>query len=260
MDIGTYQMGNDEAYKAVRWALEAGYRHIDSADWYNNEQGCGRAIREFINDNGLQRSDIFYTSKLKSNNGKTNAVKAIDKSLKECGLGYIDLYLIHSPLGGPQMRRESWEAIAEAQKEGKLKSIGISNFGVGHMGELLGKGLPDPAVNQVDLHPFMTRTAIVEYCTRRGILLEAWAPLVEAMRFKHPAITTLAKSYKKEPAQILLRYSLQKGFIPLPKSSHKGRIISNTRIYDFELQKEEVECLDSLNEALVTDWDPTECP
>lgn len=123
----------------------------DSADWYNNEQGCGRAIREFINDNGLQRSDIFYTSKLKSNNGKSNAVRAIDKSLKECGLGYIDLYLIHSPLGGPQMRRESWEAIVEAQKEGKLKSIGISNFGVRHMEELLGKGLPDPAVNQVRL-------------------------------------------------------------------------------------------------------------
>ena len=153
----------------IRQPSQAGYRHIvriqlsrvhnlkrerfpqDSADWYNNEQGCGRAIREFINDNGLQRSDIFYTSKLKSNNGKSNAVRAIDKSLKECGLGYIDLYLIHSPLGGPQMRRESWEAIVEAQKEGKLKSIGISNFGVRHMEELLGKGLPDPAVNQVRL-------------------------------------------------------------------------------------------------------------
>ena len=140
----------------------------DSADWYHNEEGCGRAIREFINDNGLQRSDIFYTSKLKSNSGKTNAAKAINKSLKECGLGYIDLYLIHSPLGGPQMRRESWEAIAEAQKEGKLKSIGISNFGVRHMEELLGKGLPDPAVNQVRLS-LMNGLVYLTCETRRSI-------------------------------------------------------------------------------------------
>lgn len=121
----------------------------DSADWYGNEEGCGRAIREFISDNGLQRSDVFYTSKLKLNNGKANVVKAIDKSLKERGLGHIDLYLIHSPLGGPQMRRESWQVIVEARKEGKLKSIGVSNFGVRHLEELLDKGLSDPAVNQV---------------------------------------------------------------------------------------------------------------
>jgi len=260
LGFGTWELTNDEAYKAVRWALEAGYRHIDSADWYQNEQGCGRAIREFIRDNGLQRSDVFYTSKLKTNEGKVHARRAIDKSLKECGLDYIDLYLVHGPLGGPQLRRESWEAVVEAQKEGKLKSIGISNFGVRHMTELLDKGLPDPAVNQVDLHPFMTRTDIVDYCRKRGILLEAWAPLVEAMRFDHPALMTLAQKYTKEPAQILLRYSLQKGYVPLPKSSQKKRIISNTQIFDFELQQQDIEYLDSLDEALVTDWDPTDCP
>ncbi|KAF9223346.1 aldo-keto reductase [Gyrodon lividus] len=260
LGFGTYGMDNNEAHRVVRWALEAGYRHIDSAHWYDNEEGCGRAIREFIKENNLQRSDVFFTTKLKLNNGKAKVAKAIDKSLEECGLGYIDLYLIHGPIGGPQMRRESWEAIVEAQKEGKLKSIGISTFGVRHMQELLDKGLPDPVVNQIDLHPFMTRKDVVKYCTERGILLEAWAPLVRGMRLRHPAITALAMKYNKEPAQILLRYSLQKGYVPLPKSSQKGRLISNTQIFDFELQMEEVEHLDALDEALATDWDPTDCP
>ncbi|KIJ62837.1 hypothetical protein HYDPIDRAFT_113945 [Hydnomerulius pinastri MD-312] len=253
-------MENDEAYRAVRWALEAGYRHIDSADWYDNEEGCGRAIRDFIKENNLHRSDVFFTTKLKLNNGKARVAKAIDKSLKECGLGYIDLYLIHGPLGGPQMRKESWEAIVEAQKEGKLKSIGISTFGVRHMQGLLDKGLPDPVIHQIDLHPFMTRTDVVEYCKQRGIIMEAWAPLVRGMKFKHPAITALANKYYKEPAQILLRYSLQKGYVPLPKSSSRQRLISNTQVFDFELQDEEVAHLDTLDEALVTDWDPTDCP
>ncbi|KAN0092697.1 alcohol dehydrogenase [Tylopilus felleus] len=214
---------NDEAYKMVRWALEAGYRHIGSADWYHNEEDCGRAIHEFIHDNGLQRSDVkFYTSKLKSNSGKANA---------------------------------SWEAIP----------IGINNFGVRHMQELLGKGFPDSAVNQVDLHPFMTRTDIFEYCTPRTILLEAWTPLVEDHAVRPLRQRRLVKKYDKEPAEILLRYALQRvswlGFIPLPKSSHKPRITSN--MYDFELEKEGVEYLDPLLDQgcpLVTDWDPTDCP
>ncbi|KAG9315385.1 NADP-dependent oxidoreductase domain-containing protein [Chiua virens] len=230
-------------------------------------KGAGARFTSSSVTTDLQRSDVFYTSKLKSNSGKTKATKAIDKSLRACGLGYIDLYLIHSPLGGQQMRRESWEAVVDAQKEGKLKSIGISNFGVRHMEELLGNGLPDPAVNQVDLHPFMTRTDIVAYCTRRGILLEAWAPLVEGMRFNHSSLTALANAYNKEPAQILLRYSLQKvgervrcsglsnlracsrGSSPCPNHRARGRIVSNTQLYDFELRKEEIEHLDSLNEG-----------
>ncbi|KIJ14448.1 alcohol dehydrogenase [Paxillus involutus ATCC 200175] len=260
LGFGTYGMDNDETYRVVRRALEAGYRHIDSADWYDNEEGCGRAIREFIKETNLERSDVFFTTKLKFNNGKANVAKAIDKSLEECGLVYIDLYLIHGPLGGPQMRRESWEAIVEAQEKGKLRSIGISTFGVRHMQELSNTGLPDPVVNQIDLHPFMTRTDVVKYCTERGIVLEAWAPLTRCMRFQHPAITALAGKYNKEPAQILLRYSLQKGYVPLPKSSNNERLVSNTQIFDFELQKEEVEHLDTLDEALVTDWNPTDCP
>ncbi|EGN99195.1 hypothetical protein SERLA73DRAFT_182073 [Serpula lacrymans var. lacrymans S7.3] len=260
LGFGTYEMDGEEAYRAVRWALEVGYRHIDSAAWYENERECGQAILDFCKETGTPRSDIFFTTKLKLNNGYSRVTKSIQKSLDECGLGYIDLYLIHGPLGGPQARKESWQAICDAQKEGKLKSIGISTFGVGHMQEIVDAGGPLPVITQIDLHPFMTRSDVVAFCKAHEIFLEAWAPLVRGMKFKHPSIANLAQKYNKEPAQILLRYALQKGYVPLPKSSSKERIVSNTKIFDFSLEDEEISHLDSLDEELVTDWDPTHCP
>ncbi|KAF9460339.1 aldo-keto reductase [Collybia nuda] len=260
LGFGTYEMNGKEAYEAVTWALEVGYRHIDSAEWYENEKETGQAILDFCKASGTSRFDVFFTTKLKLNNGYNAVRKAIKKSLHECGLGYIDLYLIHGPIGGPQARRESWRAICDAQKEGILKSIGISTFGVRHMQEIVDLGLPLPVINQIDLHPFMVRKDVVQFCRSHEIELEAWAPLVRALRFTHPSIVSLARKYQKEPAQILLRYSLQKGYIPLPKSSSKQRMISNTQVFDFELSEDEVSCLDDLDEGLVTDWDPTDCP
>ncbi|KIY43822.1 Aldo/keto reductase [Fistulina hepatica ATCC 64428] len=257
---GTYELESREAKQAVTWALEAGYRHIDSATWYYNERECGEAILEFCKATGTPRSEIFFTTKLMHNNGYENVKKAIQKSLDVCGLGYIDLYLIHGPWGGPQARKEAWEAICDAQKEGKLKSIGISTFGLRHMQELIATGLPVPAVHQIDLHPFQTHTEIVKFSKKHGMTMEAWAPLVRCMRFKHPEIQKLARKYGKEPAQILLRYSLQKGYVPIPKSSKKARIVSNTQVFDFELSEEEIQVLDGLDEGLATDWDPTNCP
>ncbi|KAA1467134.1 aldo-keto reductase [Dentipellis sp. KUC8613] len=260
LGFGTYELEGQDAYQSVMWALEAGYRHIDSAEWYENERECGRAIQDFCAKTGTPRSEIFYTTKLKHNAGVAATKKAIKKSLAECGLGYIDLYLIHGPWGGPQARRDAWEAIVEAQKEGIVKSIGISTFGVRHMRELLETGLPVPAVHQIDLHPFMTRSEIVKFSTEHGMTLEAWGSLARGMRMKHPYILQLAEKYKKQPAHIFLRYSLQKGFVPLVKSSSQNRIIDNTYIFDFQLSTEEVAHLDSLNENLVTDWDPTDSP
>ncbi|KAF7327325.1 Aldo-ket-red domain-containing protein [Mycena kentingensis (nom. inval.)] len=257
---GTYELDGQEAYTAVTWALEAGYRHIDSATWYENERECGKAILDFCASTGTPRSAIFYTTKLKINAGYEATLKAIEFSLKECGLGYIDLYLIHGPLGGATARKECWRAICDAQKTGQLKSIGISTFGVRHIQEILDMGLVVPAVNQIDLHPFMTRTKIVDLCRKHRISLEAWAPLVRGLRFKHPAITKLSGKYKKEPAQILLRYSLQKNYVAIPKSSSRTRITSNLNIFDFALEESEVAELDGLDEELVTDWDPTDCP
>ncbi|KAI0926205.1 hypothetical protein AcW1_008429 [Taiwanofungus camphoratus] len=210
MGFGTYEMDGKEAYSAVKWALEAGYRHIDSAEWYYNERECGRAILDFCNATGTPRSSVFFTTKLRSNAGYAASKAAIARSLETCLLGYIDLYLVHSPIGGPEKRAESWKAVLEAKEEGKVRSVGVSNYGVRHLQELLGRNVELPAINQVDLHPFMTRTDIVSICREHDIALEAWAPLVRGYRFKHPSIAGLAKAYNKDPAQVLLRYSLQK--------------------------------------------------
>ncbi|KAH9943699.1 aldo-keto reductase [Amylocystis lapponica] len=258
--FGTYEMEGRAAYNAVKWALEAGYRNIDSAEWYYNERQCGRAILDFCAASGVPRSEIFFTTKLRLNNGYAAATAAIQRSVESCGLGYIDLFLLHTPMGGPEKRRESWQAVLDAKAAGKVRSVGVSNFGVRHLKQLMETGLDLPALNQVDLHPFMTREDIVALCREHDIALEAWAPLVRGYRFGHPSITNLAKKYNKDPAQVLLRYSLQKGYLPIPKSSSKQRIESNTQIFDFELTGGEVAHLDTLDEELVTDWDPTKCP
>ncbi|KAF9048846.1 aldo-keto reductase [Panaeolus papilionaceus] len=261
LGFGTYELEGNEAYQCVTEALEAGYRLVDSAAWYENEHEVGEAILDFCKSSGTSRSDIFYTTKLKLNNGYANVKKAIQCSLEACKLGYIDLYLIHGPLGGPHARKESWRAICDFQKEnpGLLRSIGISTFGTRHIQELIDSGMAIPTVHQIDLHPFMTRTDIVAFSRKHGMILQAWGPMVRAMRFGHPHLSSLAQKYNKEEAQILLRYSIQKGFIPLPKSSSTERVIRNTQIFGFELTPEEMNDLDRLDEGLVTDWDPTDC-
>ncbi|KAF4613802.1 hypothetical protein D9613_008053 [Agrocybe pediades] len=258
--LGTYELEGKEAYEGVLSALQAGYRHIDSAAWYENEREVGQAILDFCKATNTPRSEIFYTTKLKLNNGYDKVKKAIQRSLDACRLGYIDLYLIHGPLGGPKARKESWQAICDFQKEtGLLKSVGISTFGVRHIKEIVDSGMPVPVVHQIDLHPFMARTEIVEYSKQHGMVLEAWAPLVRGYRFRHPEVVKISQRYDKQPAQVLLRYSLQKGYVPLPKSASKARIISNSQIFDFALTSDEVQALDRLDENLVTDWDPTDC-
>ncbi|CAA7267462.1 unnamed protein product [Cyclocybe aegerita] len=261
LGYGTYELEGNEAYEGVLSALEAGYRHVDSATWYENEREVGQAILDFCRTSGTPRGDVFYTTKLKLNNGYENVKKAVQRSLDVCGLGYIDLYLVHGPIGGPEARRESWRAICDFQKEhpGLLRSVGISSFGIRHMKEIIESGLPLPVVHQIDLHPFMTRTDIVAFSKQYGIVMQAWGPLVRGYRFDHPTLAKLSTKYEKDAAQILLRYSLQKGYVPLPKSATKQRIISNSKIFDFSLTEEDVAVLDALDEALVTDWDPTDC-
>lgn len=194
------------------------------------------------------------------NNGYDKVRESIRRSVKLSGLEYVDLYLVHGPIGGAEMRKQSWRAVCDAKKEeGTLRSIGITTFGVRHLEEILSiEGVEVPVVHQIDLHPFMSRAEIVEFSKARGMLMEAWAPLVRALRFEHPAIRGLADKYKKSPAQVLLRYSLQKGYVPLPKSASKDRIISNKDVFDFSLSEDEMKQLSSLNENLVTDWDPTD--
>jgi len=260
LGLGVYEMNDAQTEQSVMWALEAGYRLIDSAEWYENERAAGNAIRDFLAKYpSVPRSTIFYETKLKYNLGRDKTQKAFLKSMEECGLEYVDLYLLHSPLGGPKMRRESWDVALDAKRSGLVRSVGVSNFGIQHLREIVEHRPREdwPSVNQIDLHPFMTHEKLVKYCREHGITLQAWAPLVRSMRFDHPTIEALAKKHEKTPAQILLKWSLQKGYAPIPKSVKRGRIIENTQIYGWELSQEDMASLGVLNENLLTDWDVT---
>ncbi|KIV77837.1 hypothetical protein PV11_09616 [Exophiala sideris] len=262
--LGVYLMSGREASSAVKWALQAGYRGIDSAQMYRNEKDCGQAILSFLNDKnlnsaGLKREDIFFTSKLASNSSYDAARRSIKQSVQASGLGYIDLFLLHSPYGGKNARLSSWKAVEDAIQDGEIRIGGVSNFGVKHLDELAAsKPRIMPAVNQIEVHPFNTRTNIVEACQKHGILVEAYAPLARALRMKHPTIASLSKKYNCTPAQLMVRWSLQHGYIPLPKSVSKERIISNGEISHFEIAGDDMQKMDALDEYLVTDWDPVD--
>jgi len=176
-------------------------------------------------------------------------------------LGYIDLFLLHSPYGGKRARLESWRAVEDAIHDGEVKIGGVSNYGVKHLQELIAsQPRIMPAVNQIEVHPFNTRTDIVNFCQEHGIVIEAYAPLVRARRMKHPTIVALSKKYSCTPAQLLIRWSLQHGYVALPKSVKKERIVENSKADGFHIEEGDMKTMDGLDEYLVTDWDPTDCP
>jgi diketogulonate reductase-like aldo/keto reductase len=280
--LGVYMTSGRETSAAVTHALEAGYRGFDSAEWYANEKEVGTAISNFLsaNEGRLGREDVWFTTKLKTNSTYSATKKRIQESIKKSGLGYLDLYLLHSPYGGREKRLESWRAVEDAIAEGKVRAGGVSNFGVRHVcialplrdrnGWELTDGLEQlqelldskprsvPAVNQIEVHPFNTQESITSFCRENNIVVQAYAPLARAMRMKHPKIMELSRKYKCEPAQLLVRWSLQKGFVPLPKSVDRMRIVSNAHVEGFEIEEEDMKALDGLDEHLVTDWDPTD--
>jgi diketogulonate reductase-like aldo/keto reductase len=230
---------------------------------YHNEREVGTAILGFLsgptNTSHLRREDIFFTSKLASNSSYETARKSIRQSVKTCGLGYIDLFLLHSPYGGKTKRLESWRAVEDAVEDGEVKIGGVSNFGVKHMEELMAsKPRIAPAVNQVEVHPFNTRTNITSFCQKHGIVVEAYAPLARALRMAHPVIESLSQKYSCTPAQLMIRWSLQHGFVPLPKSVNKKRIQENAQVGEFEIAEDDMKTMDGLDEYLVTDWDPVD--
>lgn len=277
--LGVYLASGREASDAVTWALQAGYRAIDSAEAYGNEKEVGDAILDFLkSQNSLSRGNIWFTTKLESNVDYNATRTSITASIRRSGLGYLDLYLLHSPYGGNKKRLECWRAIEDAILAGEVKAGGVSNWSVKHVNislssplfgnkltvyllklqELLdAKPKIVPSVNQIEVHPFNTRTEITTFCHENGIVVEAYAPLARAWRMKHPEIVRLSTNYKVSPAQLLVRWSLQRGYVPLPKSVHEERIILNAQVDDFIIQKEDMEAMDALDEYLVTDWDPT---
>ncbi|KAI1465700.1 aldo-keto reductase family 1 member E1 [Daldinia caldariorum] len=268
LQLGLYMMSRQEAKTAVRCALAVGYRGFDCAQMYRNEREAGQAIRDYLSgSNGsaagdLTRLDVFYTSKLASNSTSYNAVRqSIRQSVEACGLGYIDLFLLHSPYGGREARLTSWKAVEDAIAEGEIKSGGVSNYGVKHLEELMeSKPRIHPTVNQIEVHPFNTQTEIRAACAKYGIVVEAYAPLARAMRMRHPTIQKLSNKYSCTPAQLMIRWSLQHGLVPLPKSVKRERMIENAQVGGFEISAEDMKTMDSLDEKLVTDWDPTDAP
>ncbi|KAG9234704.1 NADP-dependent oxidoreductase domain-containing protein [Amylocarpus encephaloides] len=264
LGYGVYQTPPDVAEDVVSQSFKAGYRHVDSAIVYRNEASCAAAIKK----SDIPRSDIFFTSKFYSGSlNYKDAKAAISQSIQTTGFDYIDLMLLHAPYGGREGRKGAWKALLEAQDEGKIRSLGVSNYGVQHLNEMEeymkeleqergeGKG-GKIAVGQWEVHPWLPRNDIAEWCEKRGIVVEAYCPIVRATRENDPVLKPLVKKYNKTASQILIRWSLQKGFVPLPKSVTSSRIVENAEVYDFELTAEEMETL-KLDEYSPISWDPT---
>jgi len=256
LGLGVYQASAGQGTQnAVKAAFDCGYRLIDTARIYGNEQDVGIAVRQ----SGLPRDEIFVTTKLwNSDHGYDSTLRAFQESLRRLGLTYVDLYLIHWPQ--PGIRTETWKAMIKLLKEGKVRSIGVSNYTIGHLKELLGESDVTPDVNQVEFHPFLYQKDLLEFCRRNKIQLEAYSPLTRGQRLDDPTIKNIATKHSRTAAQILIRWCLQHNAVAIPKSSMKERILENSKVFDFELKPEEMRQLDSLSEDMRTNWDPTNVP
>jgi len=243
LGLGVYKAKEgEEVEQAVKAALRIGYRSIDTAAFYGNEEGVGRAVRE----SGIPREEIFITTKVwNSDQGYERTLAAFEASLQRLGMEYVDLYLIHWPVKGKY--KETWRALETLYKEGKARAIGVSNFQVHHLEDLMADAEIKPMVNQVEFHPFLTQEKLRDFCRREGIQLEAWSPLMRGEVVNVPEIVELAEKYGKTPAQIVLRWDLQHGVVTIPKSVREARIRENADLFDFELSAEDMAKLDALN-------------
>lgn len=245
--LGVYKaQEGEEVIQAVKAAIRVGYRSIDTAAAYNNEEGVGQAIREAMEENGLSRDQIFVTSKVWNNmQGYETTLEAFETSLKKLNLEYIDLFLVHWPVKGKY--KETWRALEKVYKEGKVRAIGVSNFQIHHLEDLLADAEVVPTVNQVELHPQLTQKELLKFTKEKGIVLEAWSPLGQGNLLENETLVSIGKKYGKTAAQVILRWDLQVGVITIPKSVNEGRIKENADIYDFELSAEDIAAIDALN-------------
>jgi len=239
--LGVYNAVGDDARQAVKFALQNGYRMIDTAALYGNEAEVGQAIKE----SGIQREDIFVVSKLWSkHHGYDECLQAFDASLKKLDIGYVDLYLIHTPTPGKNI--DSYKALLKLKEEGVLRSVGVSNFGIHHLKEMEKVRLPTPAVNQIELNSFWRLDDIVNYCTEKGIAPMGYCPLFRGRKNDDPVLVEMATRYKKTVPQLLIRWSVQKNYITIPKSTKKERIIENADVFGFVLSEEDMKILDNM--------------
>ncbi len=237
---------NEETVNAVRWAIDAGYRHIDTAAGYGNEKSVGQGIRA----SGVDRKKIFVTTKLKPDEDMLPGaqMKAFEKSLGLLQLDYIDLYLIHWPVAGKTL--EAWKGLEEIYKSGRARAIGVCNFTEQHFIELLRNAKIKPAVNQIELHPHLSQQALIKYCETQGIACEAWSPLGGdgGKLLDDPVLKKIAEKHGKSVAQVILRWNLQNGIITIPKSIHQIRIVDNANLYNFELTANDMKTINDLDQ------------
>ncbi len=261
--FGTWKLLNDDtSVDIIKTAIDCGYRHIDSAFGYHNEEAVGKAVRGC----GLKRSELFITSKLDNpDHGYENTLKEFSMTMNNLGMDYLDLYLIHWPI--PLKNREnwkevnqgSWKAFEELYQDGKIKAIGVSNFLEHHIDSLLEAATIAPMVDQLELHPQYVQRETVNYCKEHRMIVEAWSPLIKG-QLGNPLLLDLAAKYNKSPAQLVLHWSIQHGFLPLPKSSSKERMLENMDIFNFEITPEDLEEMKALEVFGITGPHPDSAP
>lgn len=248
--LGTFRVENSEQCKAaVKHAIESGYRHIDTAMIYDNEEKVGEGIAEALATTGLDRSDLFITSKLwLADYGRNNVATAYETSLKKLGLDYLDLYLMHWPGTDEALMIDTWQGMEDLYKEDKVKNIGVSNFNVEHFEALLAQVSIKPVINQVEFHPYLLQESLRRYLEVQNIHAESWSPLMNAQILDDETVKAVASETGKSPAQVIIRWNIEHGVVVIPKSVTLSRIEENLDVFNFSLTTEQVEQLDHLNE------------
>ena len=244
LGLGVWQVDPATTAEVVSWGIEAGYRSIDTAEGYGNEEGVGQAIRKA----GVPRSELFITSKLRNGAHQRDlALKAFDETMKKLGVEQIDLFLIHWPVPSQGKYVEAWKTLVELREAGRIKSIGVSNFNQDHLERIIGETGVTPAVNQIELHPKFQQRDKREFHARHNIRIESWSPLGSGRLLQDPDIEAIAKKHGKTIAQTIIRWHLQEGLIVIPKSVHKERIVSNFDVFDFELDAEDLKAINGMD-------------
>lgn len=250
--LGVYKVQEgEEALQSVKAAIKAGYRSIDTAALYQNEESVGRAIKE----SGVPREELFITTKVWNTDQRNDSVlEAFETSLQKLGLDYVDLYLVHWPV--KEKYKQTWKILEKIYKEGRARAIGVSNFTIHHLEDLIADAEIKPMVNQVELHPLFAQPELRDYCKKQEIQIEAWAPLGQGRLLDHPVLKEIADAHNKTIAQVILRWDLQNEIVTIPKSVKESRIIENANIFDFELTERDMEKINSLNENIRFGPDP----
>ncbi|ABO66160.1 aldo/keto reductase [Geobacillus thermodenitrificans] len=246
--IGVFKVEEGpELVNAVKTAIKHGYRSIDTAAIYGNEVGVGQGIREGMKETGISREELFVTSKVWNTDlGYESTIAAYETSLTKLGLEYLDLYLIHWPVEGKY--KDAWRALETLYKEGRVKAIGVSNFQIHHLEDLMKDAEIKPMVNQVEYHPRLTQKELQSFCQEHGIQLEAWSPLMQGQLLNNEVLQEIANKYNKSVAQVILRWDLQNGVVTIPKTTKEHRIVENASVFDFELTEEDMKKIDGLNQ------------